>query len=434
MSSEGLLFFFSYFEDTRKICVTADELKSLDDLLPLLKDKYSDQEVSSATPDYWTADQTYGVRHKITSVADIYPGAVLEVKYQGTKRPGANQLGVGQKRPRKTGPRFVARLRGLPWGTTKEQVVEFFSGISLEECHIIYLPDGRASGEGIVEVASEKELKQVLAKDKENIGDRYIEVRKSTGSDIDWALDRVGVLGVTAVGGSCTDIENQSNSVVRMRGLPFSASEEDIEKFLAKADVKAKRVHIIREAGVGRPSGSAYAEVASDDEVTKALTLNRESIGSRYIEMFKSSQMELRGSIGGGQGSFSSGGVQSFGGLQLVPGVQGGGMGGGSCIRMRGLPWRSTEQDIISFFAEVNVTPARIHRKADGGEAYVEFADAESFAAAMKRNKANMGHRYIELFPVSYGEVAQAVGMGMNGMGNQFGGQRKWGGQFRLFQ
>jgi len=438
MRSDDKLFFFSYYEDTRKITVPEGKLTSLDELLPILKEKYKDKTVSDVEPDYWTADQTYGVRHKITTVEDIYPGAVIEVKYPGIKRENNNQArGVVFKRPRKTGPRYAARLRGLPWGCTKEQVVEFFSGINLEECHLIYHPDGRASGEGIVEVGSESELQEVLAKNKESIGSRYIEVRKTTASDIDWALQRLGANGVTAIGGSAMDIENPSNSVIRMRGLPFTATETDIEKFLAKADVKASRVHLIRESGVGRPSGIAYVEVASDDDVEKSLTLNRESIGSRYIELYKSSQAELKGSIGGvGQPSFSSG-VQNFGGLQLLPGVQGGNSGGNSCIRMRGLPWQATEQDIIVFFREAGVIPVRIHLKSDGGEAYVEFADAPSVAKAMTRNKEYIGHRYVELFPVGYGEVAQTIGLGMpfQQFNQGFRGKNKgFRGQYRLFQ
>lgn len=431
MSTEDKLFFFTYNEDTRKVTVAGNKLTSLDDLLPLMKEKYSDLTISSTQPDYWTADQTYGVKHKITSVDDIYPGAVIEVKYQGIKRQNDSPFGgLGVKRPRKTGPRYVARLRGLPWGCTKDQIAEFFEGINLEECHIILNPDGRASGEGIIEVGSEKDLEQALEKDKENIGSRYIEVKKSTGSDIDWALQRVGATGVMALGGGGLGVENPNNSVVRMRGLPFSATEAEIEEFLLKAEVKAKRVHIIREAGVGRPSGIAFVEVSSDNDATKALTLDREDMGSRYIEMYKSTQMELKGSITGfgHAGPMSMGG--SMGGLQLMQGSQGGMGGGNSCIRMRGLPWQATEQDIIMFFREVDVTPVRIHRKAEGGEAYAEFADAAALTKAMTRNKGYIGHRYIELFPVSYSEVAQTVGMG----GMFQGGFNRNQGQYRLFQ
>jgi len=391
MSKKETLFFFSYNEDTRKITVPKKKLTSLDDLLQILKEKYSDLTISSNKPDYWTTDETHGVRHKITSVDDIYAGAIIEVKYKGTKRLNDNPFGfIGAKRPRKTGPRYVARLRGLPWSCSKEEIVKFFSGIELEECHLILNLDGRASGEAIVEVGSEEDLEEVLSKNKEKIGSRWIEVRKSTASDIDWALSRLGMMGVMALGGGGLEIENPKNSVVRMRGLPYSASEEEIEEFLLKADVKAARVHIIREAGSGRPSGVAYVEVASADDVAKALTQDHESIGSRYIEMYKSTQMELRGSITG----------FGFGqGVPMMPGLRGGMDGESNCIRMRGLPWKSTEPDIIKFFSEVDITPVQVQVKPDGGEAFVEFADAEAVTKAMTRNKAYMGERYVELFP-----------------------------------
>jgi len=247
----------------------------------------------------------------------------------------------------------------------------------------------------------------------------------------------LGAMGVTAIGGSAMNIESPANSVIRMRGLPFSATEADIEKFLAQAGVIARRVHLIRESGVGRPSGNAYVEVATVDDANRAITLNRQSIGSRYIEMYRSSQMELKGSIGGfGQTSNMLAG-QNFGGLQLLPGLQGGTRVGKNCIRMRGLPWRSTEQDIITFFREVNITPIRIHRKAEDGEAYVEFANSQMVNTAMTRDKEYMGHRYIELFPASFGEVAEAIGMGMpfDSFSQDFRSQnRGYRNEYRLFQ
>jgi len=293
-----MLFFFSYKEDVRKISVPGANLRSVDDLLPLMKEKYSDLILSSAKPEYWTSDQKFKVKHKIISIDEIYPGAVIEVTYKGTKRQLDSPFGgLGVKRPRKTGPRYVARLRGLPYGCTKEQMEEFFSGIELEECHIIFYPDGRPTGEGIVEVRSGKELEWVLAKNKANIGSRYIEVRKSTASDIDWALQRLGTMGVMGLGGGVLGVENPDNSVLRMRGVPYIATETDVEEFLIMAKVKAARVHLIREAGVGRPSGVAYAELVSDNDVTKAMTLSRVKMGRRYIEMSCASQTELNGAL-----------------------------------------------------------------------------------------------------------------------------------------
>merc|ERR1719461_2133004 len=87
------------------------------------------------------------------------------------------------------------------------------------------------------------------------------------------------------------------------------------------------------------------------------------------------------------------------------------GAGGTTCIKMRGLPFNSTEVDITRFFQEAGVTPVRIHRKADGAEAFVEFLNAGDADKAMTRQKAYMKNRYIELFRVSFNEVARTVGL-----------------------
>jgi heterogeneous nuclear ribonucleoprotein F/H len=73
----------------------------------------------------------------------------------------------------------------------------------------------------------------------------------------------------------------------------------------------------------------------------------------------------------------------------------------GHCVHMRGLPYKATENDIYNFFSPLN--PVRIHIEIgpDGrvtGEADVEFATHEEAEAAMSKDRANMQHRYIELF------------------------------------
>eukprot|EP00467_Chlorarachnion_reptans_P025545 CAMPEP_0114504600 /NCGR_PEP_ID=MMETSP0109-20121206/10352_1 /TAXON_ID=29199 /ORGANISM="Chlorarachnion reptans, Strain CCCM449" /LENGTH=173 /DNA_ID=CAMNT_0001682875 /DNA_START=1243 /DNA_END=1764 /DNA_ORIENTATION=+ len=58
-----------------------------------------------------------------------------------------------------------------------------------------------------------------------------------------------------------------------------------------------------------------------------------------------------------------------------------------------------------------HVTPIRIHRKNDGGEAFVEFQTQQEQRAAQSLHKEHIGRRYIELFSVSYEEVAKIVGL-----------------------
>merc|ERR1711865_123824 len=111
----------------------------------------------------------------------------------------------------------------------------------------------------------------------------------------------------------------------------------------------------------------------------------------------------------------------------------GGGGGGGDatshCVRMGGIPFNASEQDVTRFFQQASLRPVRMHRKPNGGEAFVEFSNNDEARQALSLNKQYLGSRYIDLHPVSYEEVAATVGASamttpqMSGYGGAGAGQ-----------
>lgn len=80
--------------------------------------------------------------------------------------------------------------------------------------------------------------------------------------------------------------ENEGDShVIKMRGLPWSTTVEEILKFFDKCKVKNGKdgVHIIMTRE-GRPSGEAYIEMETDEDIEEALKKDREYMGTRYME------------------------------------------------------------------------------------------------------------------------------------------------------
>ena len=75
--------------------------------------------------------------------------------------------------------RLVVRCRGLPWSTTVDEIVNFFTGVEFKEgkesCHLTLTREGRPSGEAYIEVASQEDLDKALEMDKKHMGKRYIE-------------------------------------------------------------------------------------------------------------------------------------------------------------------------------------------------------------------------------------------------------------------
>jgi len=385
------VFFFKHEGDTRKI--TDESIDSLEDLIQVFHSKFKDKAIPKDGLEYWTTDKTYGVRHIIETPDDIYDGAVVEVVNPVAKRSGQkrkleddNKEHATKRHRKSVGPRFVLRLRGLPWACTEADLREFFSGIELLEAEVIFLQNGRASGEALVEVSSEEDFKKALAKNKEHIGKRYVEIFKCSGEAMDRALIRVEKLQRVA--------EHDRDCIIRLRGLPYSAQESDIIEFFTQAGVKPVRVHLIQDRGGGRPSGNAFVEFRSNEEKIAAMTCNRKSIGSRYIELFISNTEELSEYLG----EYAPRGQNHCGDLD-------------NCIWLKGLPFEATERDIATFFFDVGVTPTRIHRKPNGGEAYVEFVDNNDADRGMVLNKTYMGRCCVDLFRVTYNETANVVGL-----------------------
>jgi hypothetical protein len=101
------------------------------------------------------------------------------------------------------------------------------------------------------------------------------------------------------------------DNVVRLRGLPFRASEQDIAGFLSGLEIA--RTHIVYQGG--RPSGEAFVEFRNKFGCEGALQRNRQLMGSRYIEVFRSSKQEMDARVAGsfGGGDYGMGGMAGFG-------------------------------------------------------------------------------------------------------------------------
>ncbi|XP_053605283.1 heterogeneous nuclear ribonucleoprotein H2-like [Plodia interpunctella] len=318
----------------------------------------------------------------------------------------------------------IVKLRGLPFSTTVEDVLDFLTGVNVvngkEGVHLTEVRPGRPSGECFVEVESQDDVEAALKKDKENMGKRYIEVFSTDRQDMEWALNamRQSENGFDGIPNVTDDM-----GIVKLRGLPFGCSKEEIIQFFDGLTVAPDGVHLLSDFS-GRASGEAFVHFVDKESAQEALNRDREKIGHRYIEVFISSADEVRaygdrmesgfrssrgyrptpydrgdrfsggrfgargrggGSYGGGRGGFRS---------------RGGG-GGCHCVHMRGLPFKASPQDIAYFFKPIRPMNINILYDNSGrpsGEADVEFECHEDAMRAMRRDKNNMDHRYIELF------------------------------------
>merc|ERR1719277_2132799 len=194
-----------------------------------------------------------------------------------------------------------------------------------------------------------------------------------------------------------------------MRGLPWSASQEEVANFLEDCNIVGgnEGIHFtfVRD---GRPSGEAYVELASADDMSKALDKNKQHMGKRYIEVFPSKKSEMEWAV-------------SRSGSDSTPDND------DAVVRLRGLPFGCSKEEVAHFFAGLEIQPNGIqlmldHQGRCAGDAYVQFASPMLVEQALSKNKEKIGHRYIEIFKSSLQElrIASNKQMGRN-MGGGYG-------------
>ncbi|KAL4853433.1 Heterogeneous nuclear ribonucleoprotein F [Chlorella vulgaris] len=97
----------------------------------------------------------------------------------------------------------VVRLRGLPFNSTALDVLQFFKGVETVggEGGVVFTctPDGRPTGEAYVALASSEALAAALARHKDKIGSRYIEIFESSKGDMYQSVQPHGYF--TTIGG-----------------------------------------------------------------------------------------------------------------------------------------------------------------------------------------------------------------------------------------
>jgi hypothetical protein len=82
-----------------------------------------------------------------------------------------------------------------------------------------------------------------------------------------------------------THMRGPSGHTIKMRGLPFRASQQDVYNFFDGFAVMPETLHIGSDA-MGRPSGEGWLAFATPEEAERAAReRNRQFIGSRFIEL-----------------------------------------------------------------------------------------------------------------------------------------------------
>ncbi|KAL9255328.1 Epithelial splicing regulatory protein 1-like protein [Drosera capensis] len=300
----------------------------------------------------------------------------------------------------------VVRLRGLPFGCKETDVSDFFQGLSIVDVLLTH-KGGRFSGEAYCVLGYQHQVEYALQRNRQNIGRRYVEVFRSTRHEYYKAIasEVTEAPSGSPHRNSCAKSYDEAkdlmehSGILRLRGLPYSAIKGDIVEFFKDFVLLEDKVHIAYNSD-GRPSGDAFVEFAGPEESKAAMSMDRKTLGSRYVELFPTSKQEMVEAIAKGRKVDVEGGEPSV----VHTGF----------LRMRGLPFSAGKEDIVDFFKEFVIPEDNIHimYNPDGrrtGEAFVMFSKPDHAKAAMTKDRKTLGSRYIELFVSSPQELDEAL-------------------------
>ncbi|NXM72307.1 GRSF1 factor, partial [Serilophus lunatus] len=304
---------------------------------------------------------------------------------------------------------YLVRAQGFPFSCTEEDVLTFFDTCRIRNgengVHFLLSKDGRRRGDALIELESKADVQRALEKHLRYMGPRYVKVFEVHDNDVESLLRNLQ-----------DESQAMNDGVVLLRGLPFSATEEDIADFFP--GLKITDIAFIYRGD--RRTGEAFVQFAAPEMAAKALLQHKEYMGNRYIEVYVSrkhhmqkhmpmtySRMRREYEERGWRDTRDSYAREENrlyrGETENSRNVSEPGNASSSTqhfVHMRGFPTQASAQDIINFFAPLRPTRILVEYNSHGdatGRAEVHFESHEDAVAAMAKEGAQMECSAIEL-------------------------------------
>ncbi|XP_076009952.1 RNA binding motif protein 12Bb [Genypterus blacodes] len=360
---------------------------------------------------------------------------------KGARRSGHPEAGrrSGHPQPQFQSPSFNSNdgmyvfLKGLPFSVTEKEIVEFFSGLLVDDMILLKNASGQNNGQALVKFATTQDACDGLKRDREYIGTRYVDVY--TATEKQWC--KVGGTLVMADKNDGTFERGRSpdrtlrNPQLRERSrsplVPGSSSEEEFCVFLENLSLAVENEHIknlLHPARIendqilymhgdnGRRTRSAFVLFKSLRDYCAALSHHNEEFHNRrvsittvtrekMISILKSSKVNESppGNSAGFQERPPSHSKEPYDSERI-------------CVYMRNLPFDVRKVEIIDIFLGYKVTEDKVillvdNRGAGLGEALVLFPSERDALNAQSLNGKRFLGSEVMLKCISRSQIEQ---------------------------
>ena len=185
-------------------------------------------------------------------------------------------------------------LKGLPFQTKLEEIVDFFKSLVIpsDDIRIVRFMTGEATGLAFVKLENEEEIKRALLMDRNHMGSRYIEVRVSDESELYHlqlraraGTSRNELYKISGHGGRYPLYKHLDTKFAYIFGVPQGSQYKEIRTFFAGRLIGRGKIWLLRDTSSGQFRGDGYVEFANSDECLLALQRSGQMMGDSVIRV-----------------------------------------------------------------------------------------------------------------------------------------------------
>lgn len=229
---------------------------------------------------------------------------------------------------------MVVVMKGLPYNTSEQDVLQFFSGLNVLDILVEHDRSGRATGMAFVEFGDKRDFETAMSMQRRKIGHRYIELSVGTrdamcaarngdnirpegmpvgrrdeehghgvgpdrGPEVGHGpLHGPGMGPAGPAHGAGHVLVPPGHTCVSMLGLPNTVTDRDIADFFSIQGVIPRAIHIMLGAN-GVPTGHAFAEFGTHADCERAFLQDGANLGPHLIALKTIPYSEVAQALGG---------------------------------------------------------------------------------------------------------------------------------------